>query len=214
VVDVRRYNLGPAIREQTIDAYGAANTAGPGAFGVGPHVAWRFAFQQGSKVAAMVVAAARREIPDAEAAGDDCRARRCLDLNLLDDHAGWVQLNEPIDEPVVAYPAVSQIPFGNEVIEDQTPAYVSLQLAMAAGIASKHSDGMLWSVPQRQGPATDEPLFVVVIDRNLGQEIITDAALGVPKLGKESEERWVRRFGDASYENYQFATGALSRRID
>ncbi|MBS7696200.1 MULTISPECIES: hypothetical protein [unclassified Chelatococcus] len=215
VVDVRRYNLGPAIREETIEAYGAGNTAEPETFGVGPHVGWRIAFQPGSKAAAMVVAAGRREIPDAEAAGDDCRARRCLDLDLLDNHAEWVQLAEPVREPSTGYPAVSPTPFGDEQVEDQTPAYVALQLAMAAGIANEDGDGGLpWDVEQRQGPATDEPLFVVVIDRNLGQETMTDAALGIPKLGKESEERWVRRFGDVSYQTYQISNGPLRRRIE
>jgi hypothetical protein len=214
-VDVRRYNLGQAIREQTIEAYGAENTAAPEAFGVGPHVGWRVAFRPGSEAAAMVVAAGRREIPDAEAVGDDCRGRRCLDLDLLDDYANWIQMNEPIGQPSIAYPGVSPSAFDDEEIEDQTPAYVALKLAMAAGIASEYGDGgLLWEVERRQGPATDKPLFVVVIDRNLGQEIMTDAALGVPKLGKESEERWVRRFGNVSYQTYQFSIGSLRRRVE
>ena len=214
LVDVRRYNLGPAIREETIQAYGIENTAGPDAFGVGPHVGWRIAFRQGSSEAAMILAAGRREIPDAEAGGHDCRARRCLDLDLLDDHAEWTGLSHAVGEPAVTYPVTSAAVFGDEEIEDQAPAYVALQLAMAAGIASEHSDGMLWTVPQRQGPATDEPLFVVVIDRNLGQEVMTDAALGIPILRKHGEERWVRRFGNVSHLTYQSSAGPLRRRVE
>lgn len=214
LVDLRRYNLGPAIRDQTIEEYGAENTADPDAFGVGPHVGWRVAFQQGSKAAAMIVAAGRREIPDAEAAGDDCRARRCLDLDLLDDYGQWVQLTDPVGEPSTAYPDVSRSVFGDEQVEDQTPAYVALQLALAASIASEDGDGIVWEVKQRQGPATEEPLFVVVIDRNLGQEVMTDAALGVPKLGKQEEERWVRRSGDVTYQTYLSSAGPLRRQVE
>lgn len=214
LVDVRRYNLGPVIRAETIRAYGVDNTAGPDAFGVGPHVGWRIAFRKSSAAASVVIAAGRREIPDSEAASDDCRARKCLDLHLLDDYAQWSQLSRAIGEPAVAYPVTSRAEFGDEEIEDQAPAYVALQLALAVGIASEHSDGMLWSLPQRQGPATDEPLFVIVIDRNLGQEMMTDAALGIPILRKHGEERWVRRSGYSRYRIYETATGPLRRRVE
>ena len=211
MVDVRRYNLGPTIREQTIEEYGAENTDVPEAFGVGPHVAWRIAFQPGAKASAMVVAAGRREIPDAEAASADCRARKCLDLDLLDDYADWTQLTKSIGTPEVAYPARTKTPFDGGEGEDQAPAYVALQLAMAADIAREDSGGLLWTVGRRQGPATDEPLFSIIIDRNLGQEMATDAALGIPILSKDGKERWVRRVGDVSYQDYQTASGALRR---
>ncbi|MDR0780361.1 MAG: hypothetical protein LBF16_06660 [Pseudomonadales bacterium] len=88
---------------------------------------------------------------------------------------------------------------------------------IAAGIATVTVDekGIGWQVEKRQGLATSEPLFAVVIDRNLGQDVMTDAALGIPVLGKSGEERWVRRsggiFGGEPQHSYTVATGPLKK---
>src|SRR5690606_4353969 len=77
-VTVERYNFGPIIRRQVVDAYGEENADEPEAFGVGPHVAWRIVTMPLMGQAAAVVEAARREIGDEEAGALDCAGRLCL----------------------------------------------------------------------------------------------------------------------------------------
>ena len=43
-IELRHYNLGPAIRDMAIEAYGADNTADASEFGEGEHFGWRFVF--------------------------------------------------------------------------------------------------------------------------------------------------------------------------
>jgi|GEM_PF-770159 len=211
LVDLRRYNLGPTIRNETIREYGADNTAGPGAFGVGPHAGWRFVFERDTGGTTSLMAAGRREFTNAEAAKRDCLVRKCLDLDLLDDFADWTELAKSVGEAAPPYSTRSKVRFGDEFADDYAPAYIALKLADAIGMITSRNGQMLWTVEQRQGPATDEPLFAIVIDRNLGQEIFTDAALGVPILGKFDREHWVRSVGGPDGQTYLTAAGPLRR---
>lgn len=191
LVSVERYNLGPATREETILAYGAENTAGPEAFGIGPHVRWRFVTQPTAKSAALLLAASREEIGEKTAQRASCLIRTCLSLDPMDGLAGWSEW-APYEMalPDVAYPAIIASPVDDDATE-LSPAILALQLAQAAGLA----DGLAWSMPERQGGDNDTPILVVLIDRNLGQEIMSDAALGVGKMGLDSEEYWTRISG-------------------
>lgn len=196
LIDVERYNLGPAVREETIAEFGADQTADPAAFGVGPHVEWRIVTQPVAKAAALLLAASRREISDTTAAARDCLPRTCLSPTPLDDVAAWStgdQRQEPFH--IVAYPAIGPSEFSPEEHEI-VPAYQALELGIMAGIATAdEASGVSWTIPSRQGGNTDTPLLVIEIDHNLGQDIYSDAALGIGKLGKDSSERWVRISG-------------------
>lgn len=195
LVTVERYNLGPTIREEAIAAYGAENTAPPEDFGLGPHVRWRFAMQPTAKVSALLLAASRQEISDKAATRASCLIRTCLAPEPLDEYASWsewVPHEAPL--PVVDYPAVADtwyIPYNAEI----SPAFLAVQLAVAAGIAEHTQDGVIWNMPERQGGDTDTPTIALLIDRNLGQEITIDGALGVAKLGLDNEEHWTRLSG-------------------
>lgn len=189
-IDVQRYNLGPTIHEQTVADYGADNTAPLEVFGVGPHVEWRFVTQPTAKQAALLLAASRREISDAEAAAADCLPRLCLSLEPLDGLAHWSDSADSEQPPLpVAYPPIGPADEGSSEV---APAYQALELAIAAGLASASAEDVVWTLPERQGADTDSPFLVVLIDRNLGQETMSDAALGVAKLGLDSDERWTR----------------------
>lgn len=216
LIEALRYNLGPAIRAETIEAYGEQNTDGPEAFGVGPHVGWRFTTIAGTKASAMLVAAGRKEVGEAEARTASCMARTCLSLELLDDYAVWSQLTRPVAEVETAYSAMVSADLAGELVTDQAPAYVALELAVAAGMADAQADEISWTIEQRQGAPTQEHLFAIVIDRNLGQEVMTDAALGIPKLKKEGAERWFRRTGGIfegrSAQSYARANGPFVKR--
>ena len=195
LIDIERYNMGPTIRDDTARAYGAENTAGPEAFGIGPHVAWRFVTQPTSKTAALLLSASRREIDDAEAATRSCLPRTCLSLDPLDNLAEWSDgaVNEALLREV-AYPALGPSEFDPDA-QEIVPAYQSLELGLAAGIATLDDAGVVWTMPERQGGDTASPFLVVLVDRNLGQDIGSDAALGIAKLGLDSQEHWVRISG-------------------
>lgn len=195
LISVERYNLGPTIREETIAAYGAENTAGPEAFGIGPHVRWRFVTQPTAKVPALLLAASRQEISNKSASRTSCLIRTCLSLAPLDEFADWSEWT-PHDTalPVVAYDAILEGALDAEQTEI-APAALALQLAIDAGLAEQGADGTVWTMPERQGGEHESPYLVVLIDRNLGQEIMSDGALGVAKLGLDSVETWTRLSG-------------------
>lgn len=219
LIDIERYNLGPAVRAETIAEFGADQTAEPAAFGIGPHVEWRIVTQPVAKAAALLLAASRREISDSAAAARDCLPRTCLSLTPLDGVATWSE-GEQRQEPfhVVAYPAIGPSEFDPENHEI-VPAYQALELGIMAGIATADdAGGVSWAIPGRQGGNNVTPLLVIEIDHNLGQDIFSDAALGIGKLGKDSAERWVRiggnYFDKAIAETRSTAEGALKNSIE
>ncbi|MDB5538113.1 MAG: hypothetical protein JWQ65_2988 [Devosia sp.] len=191
-VEIERYNLGPTIRDETVATYGAENTAGLEAFGIGPHVAWRFAMQPTAKTAALLLAASRRDIPTDEAAKRDCLPRRCLSLEPLDDVAPWSDgIAREVPLKAVGYPALVPSLFDPDVMEI-TPAYQVLELGIAAGLTETDDGKVSWLLPQRQGGENESPFLLVLIDHNLGQDTFSDAALGLAKLGLDSQEHWTR----------------------
>lgn len=195
LISVERFNLGPIIRQETALAYGEENTAPPDEFGVGPHVIWRFVTQPTAKSAALLLAASRRELSEKLATRRSCLVRTCLSLDTIDDLADWRDW-QPLAAPLpdVAYPVLTPSAFA-EGEEELRPAILALQLAMSAGLAAEDADGIHWTMPERQGGDNETPFLALLIDRNLGQDIITDAALGIGKMGLDSEEHWTRIAG-------------------
>ena len=215
-IDLQRYNLGPAIRLDAIDSYGAENVADAEAFGVGPHVAWRFVMLPTAKLSALLLAASRREIADEEAAGRNCLPRACPSLDPIDDLADWSDPQTAAGLPPTPYPFVVSTAHDDTVPDEIAPAAQALELAIAAGIASPGADGLLWSFPERAGHSSPDPFVVVVIDRNLGQEAMSAAVLGIAKVDKDHDQRWVRLSGGVSdglaVQTISEAAGPLVKR--
>lgn len=198
-VEVERYNLGPLIWQETVDAYGAENTAPVEEFGEGPHVIWRIATQPNTKAAAILLAASRREIGDGEAAVRDCVARTCLSLDPIEFMTEWSQA--PAFD--IAMPALA---YGNQVAageEDdgsstadfegqQSTALAALQLSAAARLASVNETGVMWTAEPLQGFGPDKPFAEYAIDRNLGQDLGSEGILRVAPMDGDLGERWVR----------------------
>lgn len=215
-VDVERYNLGPAIRKDAIDSYGAENVGDAAVFGIGPHVAWRFVTQQTVKSAALLLAASRREISDEEAGTRDCLPRTCLSFETLDELATWKEASPPAEMPQVAYTAVLKSGAGDEIVEEVSPAMQAVQLGLAADIAELDGDSFGWTLPDPVGPPSDKPYLVMLIDRNLGQDIMSDAAVGIAKLDKDHDQRWARLsggiFDGKAQQTVSTAKGPLRKR--
>ena len=157
-VQVDRYNLGPAIQAETIEAYGAQNTADTEAFGVGPHVGWRFVMQPTAKAAAILLSAGRREISDEEAESTPCFGRTCLSLETADELKTWRDAPPPdFSYPKMAYPPFVTTDFAGEPAEEEIPAHVALELATVLGLASVNENGVMWTFEPPEGFGLESP---------------------------------------------------------
>lgn len=199
-VEVERYNLGPALWQETIDAYGAENTAPLEEFGEGPHVIWRVATQPNTTASAMLLAASRREVAGADASTRDCIGRACLSLDPIELMTEWSKA-PPFDMemPQLAYdlqPAAGEDE-GDAGEEDpfeaqQSTALMALQLAAAAGLAHVGGDGVMWTAEPSEKFGPDAPFAEFVIDRNLGQDIGSEGILRVAAMDGDAGQRWLR----------------------
>ena len=99
-IEVTRFNLGPAIRQQMVDSIGADAVAGAEEFGVGPHVAWRLVTQPVMGNRAMVVAAGRMELSEEAAHAETCFGDPCLDtIPGLESLVAWSEM-EPANADI------------------------------------------------------------------------------------------------------------------
>lgn len=106
LVEIIRFNLGPAIRQELIASIGAENTAAANEFGVGPHVSWRFVLSSMMGIQATVMRASRMALSDQQAAAFDCLGFSCLSLEDPQGPDGqWITptLYEPL--PAAVYQA-------------------------------------------------------------------------------------------------------------
>lgn len=213
-VDVQRYNLGGAVRHDAVSSYGAENVANTTDFGVGPHVAWRFVARQTNDDAAVLLAAGRKEIPEEIAAAIDCQTRTCLSLDGFDALATFT--DEAVPERIAVTPPYADTVMskqGTETVVEQTPAFEALQLALATGYAKSYRGSVLWKIPRPLEPNAASPLIVILLDRNLGQEIMSDMVIGLSKIDGRGIDRWMRLSGGI-YEgklNQSFATAPGAR---
>ena len=163
-VQVRHYNLAAVIHAETVDAYGAENTADIADFGTGDHRAWRFVFQPVMNNAAILVQASARTISPQEAAEDDCMGRPCLDLYTgFGTPFDWREM----DWTTTNWPDLYPSRFGGLA----SPAYTIAQLAVLGFWASAESGAYQWSGGEHPEAARDAtPFRFIGIDRNLGQD--------------------------------------------
>jgi len=80
LVEVTRYNLGPALRDDLAQYVATEHLAPAQEFGVGPHVSCRFVMAPVMGMSAAVNWASRKEVPDHDARRADCLGESCLSL--------------------------------------------------------------------------------------------------------------------------------------
>ncbi|MBO0906338.1 hypothetical protein [Jiella sonneratiae] len=207
-VDVQRFNLGPALRAETISAYGEEITAEAKTFGVGPDVGWRIVSVPSAKSPAVLVAAGRREMTAQAAGKADCFGRRCLSTEPLDLYAAWTPWRDRAPLAfVTAYPGVIQ---PEPDAEELAPALFALELASAAGLATVTTPpGIEWHMLPETSPPSTSPTIVFVIDRNLGQETMLDGAIGIAPRSSGDPIRWTRMAASLQSRQASEATGPL-----
>ncbi len=90
LVEITRFNLGPAVRQDLVESLGEAQVAPLSEFGEGPHVVWRLATQELQGNRAALIAASRRVLTEAEAAALSCMGEPCLTpYNVVLELAPW-----------------------------------------------------------------------------------------------------------------------------
>ncbi|MBJ3783534.1 hypothetical protein [Devosia sediminis] len=168
-IEVRHYNLGPAVRAETIAAYGEGDVADEDAFGLGDHMAWRFVFQPLMGNSAALIDVSSKVIPEKSAAKHDCATGPCLDpLSTLDTAAEW----EGMDAALPEWPAL----YATEAEGAATPAHAVAQLAVAGFWANAEGGAYQWTGGEHPESVRDAtPFRFIQIDRQLGQEASIDA---------------------------------------
>jgi hypothetical protein len=162
-IQVDRFSLGSAIREDAIESYGQENVAPPEAFDVGPHVSWRLVTAPVMGTRADIVAAGRTELSDAQAQDMTCLGSPCLSpVMAVESAAPWGPEEEtPLD--------TDPVPFEVERAGLLTPAAAIDQLTSESDFAEA---GQFRKIPE-----VPEPLLEVVIDINLAQDSVLDAGM-------------------------------------
>jgi len=94
-LQVDRYNLGPAIRDELVAELGEDRVAPAAEFGEGPHVSWRFVMRQLMGQEAALFSAARAELSDERADAADCLGMACLlPYGGIGEIAVWHEMEE------------------------------------------------------------------------------------------------------------------------
>ncbi len=95
LIEVARFNLGPASRQALIEQLGEDQVAPPEDFGVGPHVVWRLATQPLRGNRAVVIAASRQVLDDDAATAMTCFDQSCLTPDgVIAEVAPWPEPRE------------------------------------------------------------------------------------------------------------------------
>jgi hypothetical protein len=162
-VQVDRFNLGPALHESLIEAHGEKYIAPAEAFGLGPHVSWRFVMRAVMGHAAGFVAVARAEITD-----EDAREMACLGVSCLtvtggaSDAAPWGEMEE--------------IERANGETDEQ-PVYEAMRGGVPTPAAVTDMLAADLVMEMREGLGPTEPFAEIIIETNMGQDSSIDAAL-------------------------------------
>lgn len=172
LLQLDRYNLGPAIRHQLISSIGEGNVADAEEFGVGPHVSLRVAVTPIIGHQAMIIGASARLVDDAEAEEAFCLVGPCASpAPALAESAFLEPLEEVAVEPTDAYP----------MTEDGllTTAAMFDLLATEAGLALFENEAL---------GERGEPFVVseLLLERNLGQEESVDGAILIGEVMDDS----------------------------
>lgn len=181
-IDVARFNLGPAIHAETVEAYGAENTDTPEAFGAGPTLSWRLVMSPVMGMTADIVEAGRREWTDEQAQGAMCFGQPCLSTaGLIDGLGAWDDIDAPPDAP---------------------RPYEPMQAGRLAGLAgalhgfdAASGRFTMWSQPEkpeRIGTGAD-PFIGGLIETGLGQDPASEIAMVNAGLNDdEIRDLWFR----------------------
>ena len=168
LIELRRFNLGPARHAETVAAHGAEHTADIAYFGEGPDVVWRFAMRPLRGNDAVILSAARAEI---DTPGGDCMGFHCQMAQSIVPHmADWEE------ESSIAMPEFR--PSYDELWQDAPSAPAVLDaLALTTHMAEADTGDARWRpIEPRMMDEPGEPFAEVIIEVGMGQD--TGAEVG------------------------------------
>ena len=163
LVQLDRFNLGPAIRDTVVESMGADHVAPPEEFGVGPHTSWRLITRPIMGHSAMPLAISHQEIGDEKAAAATCFEQSCTSLEAITEEAAqWRgEAKTPVAPEETSY----------EVIRNRV-----LSPAAATEMLTADLTRNLMSEP-RESAYDGRPFIELVIETGLGQDSALSAAL-------------------------------------
>ncbi|MCC5999601.1 MAG: SH3 domain-containing protein [Pararhodobacter sp.] len=168
LIELRRFNLGPARHAATVAAHGAENTADIAHFGEGPDVVWRFAMRPLRGNDAVILSAARAEIDTPEG---DCMGFHCQMAQSIVPHmADWGS------EDSIAMPDFR--PSYDELWQGAPSAPAALDaLALTSLMAETDGGDARWHpIEARVMDEPGAPFIEVIIEVGMGQD--TGAEVG------------------------------------
>lgn len=194
LVEVTRFNLGPARHEAVTSEHGI-DAAPLEEFGVGPDVSWRFVFTPIQGQRSHVTGVSRRELTRAEAAAADCLGVPCLELASPEMPAGEFEFASG-DTPEFSWPT----PYVSYPAEGG----VALPARTAAEMLSAATYGQGALEPSEGG--TLEPQLTLVLSWNVdGQDSNSDSVLREGRIMDHSiEEVWWQRLEAGEHLEWQF----------
>lgn len=196
-VEVTRYNLGPALRDELLRSVPDGQVADAARFGVGPHVSWRFVMAPVMGVQAGLMHAGRKEISAAEAQTADCLGESCLSLI---DPSGPALAWHPLPPPRLT-PADDADKSASGVTR---PARVVQELW-----ASVASEAGMDALPYTRG----KPQFVLVVSQDVaGQDAVAFGLLRQAVVMDDAvKEIWTQR-GEVAQMPAAFSRLSIPRR--
>lgn len=178
LVEITRFNLGPAIRDQLIRDIGPDHVGDVESFGVGPSISWRFATRPIQGNAAALEVAGRDRLSRDEARRADCLGTRCLSLdNPTGPDGDW----QPVDAP-----RAREVTYAARDGMNASAARVADALMHAAA-----PNGF----EPAEGPSRDPQMTVVISKDIVGQDSNIDGLLHQARLMDDaiSDIWWKRR---------------------
>lgn len=186
LVQVDRFNLGPARRADLEREHGAGNVRSE-SFADAAHVSWRFVMRPVMGTTAMTAAAARAEIPHAFAETMDCLHTPCTATSATEgpDNLDWETAGAPSPELETDY--------ATERDGIPSPAAL-LDLLLAESHAARRNDSIVWQgFEPREGIAEGETFVDIIIETGLGQESHISGLLRDDRLmDHETRTQWIR----------------------
>ncbi len=187
VVELRRFNLGPAHHAQQVAAHGADKTADPEAFGEGPDVIWRFAMRPLRGISADILSASRAVI---DAPQRDCMGFHCQIAQSIIPHiADWSDM-QPVDSPQNFRPSYDELWRG----APSAPAMLDMLALMTPFMADATGHDAQWQrFEPRWNRDPEDPVAQVIIEIGLGQDTGGEVMLfETDALDDEIRSVWIR----------------------
>lgn len=201
LIELRRFNLGPARHRQLQDIHGPDNVAPAAEFGEGPHVGWRIITRGLRGTQASILAASRREIDMPES---DCMGFHCLMLQGINEHLTDFEMQP-------AEPAPDFSPSYEPVFRGGSSAAAALDmLALHNRLAQVdgHGDARWNQFELRESVAPGEAFVDVIIETGLWQDAAADVVLRDSELMDTSLETiWYRLVVLGSGQGAQIVPG-------